>query len=60
MAVAIDGPLVGRHIFEGDVLYTAVPPEHAREIMRRSYLVPASFVELLKEIAAVRKSREEL
>lgn len=60
VAVAIDGPLVGRHIFEGDILYTDVSPEHARELMKRSYLIPSSFVDLLKEIAMVRKSREEL
>jgi len=29
LAVAIQGPLVGRHIDEGDILYTAVPSEHA-------------------------------
>ncbi len=59
VAVAIDGPLVGRHIDEGDVLYTDVPREHAKEILRRSYLLPSSYVELLKEIAEIQRRRKE-
>ena len=57
VAVAIDGPMVGRHIDEGDVLYTDVPKEHAREILKRSYLLPASYIDLLKEIFEIQKKR---
>src|SRR5260370_2258784 len=30
VAVSIDKPMVGRQIFEGDVLYVGVPTQHAR------------------------------
>lgn len=30
VAVAIDGPIVGRHIKEGDILYIDVPEKHAK------------------------------
>ncbi|NPA86399.1 MAG: translation initiation factor IF-2 [Candidatus Diapherotrites archaeon] len=59
VAVAIDGPMVGRHIDEGDVLYTDVPKEHAREFLKRSYLFPSSYVEVLKEIFEIQKKRRE-
>ncbi len=54
LAVAIQGPLVGRHIDEGDVLYTAVPSDHAREILRNRHLVPDEYIEVLKEIMEIR------
>ena len=61
VAAAIQGPLVGRHIFEGDVLYTDVPEGHIRELMRNRHLIPESYIELLQEIAEVkrRRGREE-
>ncbi len=58
VAVAIDGPMVGRQIDEGDVLYTDVPKEHARELLRRSYLIPESYINLLKEIWEIQKKRK--
>ena len=57
VAVAIEGPTVGRQIDEGEILYTDVPKEHAREIMRRAYLIPSSYVELLKEIGEIQRKR---
>ncbi len=59
LAVAIQGPLVGRHVFEGDVLYTAVPGEHAREILRNRHLVPDEYVEVLQEIIEIRRRAGE-
>ena len=58
VAVAIDGPMVGRQIDEGDILYTDVPKEHARELLRRSYLIPESYINLLREIWEVQKKRK--
>jgi len=55
LAVAIQGPLVGRHVFEGDVIYTAVPSEHAREILRNKHLVPDEYVEVLQEIIEIKR-----
>ncbi len=59
LAVAIQGPLVGRHIFEGDVLYVDVPKEHIRELLRNRHLIPESYVDLLHEIAEVKRKRGE-
>jgi translation initiation factor 5B len=35
VAVSLRGPIVGRHIHEGDLLYTQIPEEHARVLLRR-------------------------
>lgn len=59
LAVAIQGPLVGRHIFEGDVLYTDVPSEHIRILLKNQHLIPESYVDLLKEIIEIKRKRGE-
>src|SRR2546425_3429470 len=52
VAISIDKPTVGRHIFEGDVLYVDVPPLHARVLLTKfkDYLSPSE-ADLLKESA---------
>src|SRR5439155_1856407 len=52
VAVSIDKPIVGRHIFEGDILYVDVPPKHAKTLSSkfRDYLSPAELA-LLDELA---------
>ncbi len=54
VAVSIDKPTVGRHIFEGDVLYVDVPPQHARVLATKfkDYLSPGE-VALLEELASL-------
>ncbi len=54
VAVSIDKPVVGRQIFEGDVLYVDVPTQHARVLSSkfRDYLKPSELA-LLEEVAAV-------
>jgi len=34
VAISIDKPMVGRHIFEGDLLYVKVPEYHAKELLK--------------------------
>ncbi|MBC7218739.1 MAG: translation initiation factor IF-2 [Hadesarchaea archaeon] len=34
LAVSIDGPMIGRHVQEGDVLYTDVPRDHVLALKR--------------------------
>ncbi len=58
VAISIEGAVVGRHIKEGDILYSDVPKEHAKEILRHLDLFPAGTKELLKEIMEIRKGRE--
>src|SRR6266702_1083574 len=54
VAVSIDKPIVGRHIFEGDILYIDVPAKHAKTLSSkfRDYLSPAELV-LLDELANI-------
>jgi translation initiation factor 5B len=56
VAVSIDKPVVGRHIFEGDVLYVDVPPQHARVLSTKfkDYVSPRE-LQLLDEVAALGK-----
>ena len=35
VAVSLDKPIVGRHIYEGDVLYVKVPEAHAKALLTR-------------------------
>ena len=59
LAVSIDGPMVGRHIQEGDVLYTDVPRDHVLSLKRdlRDLLSGDELV-VLDEIIAI-KQRED-
>lgn len=34
VAISIDKPMVGRHIFEGDLLYVKVPEQHAKALLK--------------------------
>jgi len=54
VAVSIDKPIVGRHIFEGDVLYVDVPTKHAKTLSSkfRDYLSPTELA-LLDELANI-------
>jgi translation initiation factor 5B len=54
VAVSIDKPIVGRHIFEGDILYVDVPPNHARTLSSKfkDYLSPKELA-LLDELAGL-------
>src|SRR5207245_2478751 len=51
VAVSIDKPTVGRHIFEGEVLYVDVPPQHVKILLSqfKDSLSPGEMV-LLSEI----------
>ncbi len=56
VAVSIDKPMVGRHIFEGDVLYVDVPPQHVRVLMTKfkDHISPRE-LRLLEELTALGK-----
>lgn len=58
LAVSIDGPMVGRHIQEGDVLYTDVPRDHVIALKRDLRdLLSGDELAVLDEIIAI-KQRE--
>ena len=54
VAVSIDKPIVGRHIFEGDVLYVDVPVKHATTLSSkfRDHLSSGELA-LLDELASI-------
>jgi len=56
VAVSIDKPTVGRHIFEGEVLYVDVPLQHVKILSSKfkDYLSPGE-VALLSEIMGLGK-----
>jgi translation initiation factor 5B len=59
LAVSIEGPMVGRHIREGDVLYTDVPRDHALALKRDLRdLLSGDELAVLDEIIAI-KQRED-
>ncbi len=57
VAVSIQGRiLIGRHVDEGDILYTDVPAEHAKKIVDKfSNIVSKDELEVLKEIVEIKK-----
>jgi len=60
VAISIEGSImVGRHIKEGDILYTDVPLQHALTIINKyaSMLAP-DVLEVLREIAKVKSSED--
>ncbi len=58
VAVSIQGRiLIGRHVDEGDILYTNVPGDHAYEIISKYRdLISKDELEVLKEIAKIKRS----
>lgn len=57
LAVAYDNITVGRQVFEGDVLYSAIPEDHFRKLKELKDLLTKDEIEVLKEIAVM--MREE-
>lgn len=35
VAISLDKPIVGRHIYEKDILYVKVPEEHAKKLLTK-------------------------
>jgi len=62
VAVSIQGRiLIGRHVDEGDILYTNVPGEHAFRILSEfKDLVSKDELEVLKEIAQIKKNQGDV
>jgi translation initiation factor 5B len=58
VAISIRGNvIVGRHIDEGDILYTDIPPEHAKLLVTKFRdMLPEDAIEVLKEILKIKAS----
>jgi translation initiation factor 5B len=60
LAVSIEGPMVGRHIQEGDVLYTDIPRDHALALKRELRdLLSGDELAVLDEIIAIKKREDQ-
>jgi len=58
VAISIDGPIVGRHINEGDNLYVKVPEGHVKTLQERFLsLLSQDDLEALKETIEVNRKR---
>ena len=55
VAVSMDGVIVGRQIHEGDTLYIDVPQEDFRKMKELKHYLDRKDVELLKEIAEIKR-----
>lgn len=62
VAVSIQGRiLIGRHVDEGDVLYTNVPAEHARRLVAEfKDLLSKDELDVLKEIAEIKRRQGDI
>ena len=59
LAVSIEGPMVGRHIQEGDVLYVDVPRDHALAFKRELRdLLSGDELAVLDEIIMIKQSKD--
>ncbi|MGC8816971.1 MAG: translation initiation factor IF-2 [Candidatus Hadarchaeum sp.] len=59
LAVSIDGPMVGRHIQEGEVLYTDVPRNHVLALKRDLRdLLSGDELSVLDEIIAIKQKMD--
>jgi len=61
VAVSIEGRvLVGRHINEGDIIYTDVPSEHANRLITEFRdLIAEDEISVLREIAEIKKASDK-
>ena len=55
VAISFDGVIVGRQIKEGDILYSAVPEEHFRRMKVLKDYLKRDVIDLLKEIAEIKR-----
>ncbi len=56
VAVAIEGPTVGRQISEGDILYSSIPESHARSIKREELNFDED--QIFREILDIRRKED--
>jgi len=59
-AISLPGVTVGRHIFENTILYTDIPEEDFRKLKKMKNLLNPPEVQLLKEIAIIKRRKNPL
>lgn len=58
VAVSINGVTGGRQVNEEDILYSDIPPPDFRELKKHSKLLTPEEIELLKEIAEIKRKED--
>ena len=56
IALSMDNVTVGRQIHEGDILYTDIPEDHFRKMKELKHYLNRNDVDLLKEIAEIKRT----
>ena len=52
-AVSFDNIIIGRHVNEGEILFSCIPEEHFKKLKNLKHLLSEKEKELIKEIAAL-------
>ncbi|MEK6948592.1 MAG: translation initiation factor IF-2, partial [Nanoarchaeota archaeon] len=60
VAVSFPKVTVGRQIFEGDILYSAIPEEHFRKLREHKKYLSREEINIMKEIAAIMREKNPL
>lgn len=60
VAISMDGVTVGRQIHEGDILYSVLTENEFRNLKDKKHLLDKEDIELLKEIAAIKRKSNQL
>lgn len=58
VAISLPNITAGRHLFEGDILYTDISPPDYREFRKHAKLLSPEEKELLKEIAEIKRKED--
>jgi len=59
-AISLPNITAGRQVNEGDILYTDIPPPVFRELKKHSKLLSEEEIEILKEIAEIKRKENPL
>jgi translation initiation factor 5B len=60
VAISINNITGGRHVEEGDILYTDISPPTFRELKKHAKLLTGEEKEILKEIAEIKRKKDPL
>jgi translation initiation factor 5B len=60
VAVSIDGITVGRHVNEGDILYSEINQEEFRKLKEMKEVLSKEEIEILKEIAIIKRKENPM
>ncbi len=60
VAVSLENVTVGRHIDENDILYSSISEDEFRKLKEHKKLLNNEEIELLKEIAQIKRKRNEV